>query len=172
MKRLIRYLALGAGVGFVTLVLSVTSARPTVAQLAQPTHQAILDAINSLRNSIDSTLSGIQTSLNTLVAEGQTNVRVTPPLSGYPSCTVLNVSDTARTITSKLVFVTPAANSNIVQTNTATLAPGKASELRSTLGGIYYCTFTVDGGSKADIRGSLTTNQGTTTTGITSVSAE
>ena len=85
-----RYLIGTAGAGLMALVLSAASPQPVFAQLNQPTHQAILDAITVIQNG-----------LNALTAAQQSNFRATPP-TGFSTfsahCHVVNLTNAVRQV--------------------------------------------------------------------------
>lgn len=161
MKRLMRYLTVAVAVGLITVTLSLTSARPVLAQVAQPTHQAILEAISSMESSVESALSGIQDTLNALVAEAQSNVRVTPvmiiagsSLNQRIQCVVTNVSNARRTIS--IQVISASASAGVLAQDSFGFDPLHTTLFALSTSEGALCKFTVTNGSRTDIRGVIT----------------
>ena len=170
-KRMILVMSLGlvsmVGAGAVGRVAAAPPAFPPkggVPQLEEKILQAVTALQNSVQNgftSILNALSDIQNSLDTLTAPGQSDLRLTPaalfvnPDNAY--CQVVNVSTATQTVQAQLI---QDDGTILVDTGKVSLAAGHAlaSLVAGTQPGVptdVYCKFTVVGGSRADIRGSL-----------------
>ena len=129
---------------------SLLSFSAFAAQADVPSNPNIWAAVQDLQASQASqnaTLSSIQTTLNSLIPPAQGNVRYTPPVSLISQgCQVANVSATPKTVTLEQLF-----GNVVVATLTQTIEPGALANLPRQFAS--YCRFTVQDGTRSNIRG-------------------
>jgi hypothetical protein len=140
----------------VLILLSLVGVVAVNRAYAQSQAGGVPDAIRDLQNALTTALTNLQNSVNAIHATNQANVRFTPPVfvdvSDLCRCKVVNVTSAAKTITLELL----SDIGTVVQANTVSVPPG--SVFRGTAAGGargLYCKFTVSGGSRTDIRGSI-----------------
>ena len=148
------------------LVSMVTTVAETGGAAGVPQDlEALTTVVKNGFAAIQNALSDIQNSLNTLSTAGQSNVRFTPPVfvifPDHVACEVVNVSGATQTV---LVQLMKSEGTVLTSTGNVSLAAGHATQTDlfggpgSGLGGAnihVYCKFTVVGGSRTDIRGSV-----------------
>ena len=154
-----RHLVATLGLSVFVLVLLQGSARPALAQVTAPPYLAILDAISALGRTVGEALGNIQASLDALTTTEQVNVRTSAPIDtpagGGPlvTCSVVNVSDSTRRITLLLLGATLSVRAS----DTIDLQAGRSHAVSiASTGGRLHCRFTVEDGTRADIRAALT----------------
>jgi len=121
--------------------------------------QALTTIVQNGFTAVQNALRGIQDSLNSLSAVGDSSVRFTPPVasvtnSGRYVCFVVNVANASRTVRAQLIDGLD--GTVLSDTSDVSLAPGhtyNTSEIG--IASSVYCKFTVVGGSRTDIRGTL-----------------
>ena len=122
--------------------------------------QALTKVVQDGFTAVQNALSNIQDSLNSLSAAGHSNVRFTPPAlvdgisNDTASCRVVNVSDATQTVRAQLI-----RSDGTVQKDTGNIPLAAGKELETSIENLgflkVYCKFTVVGGSRTDIRGTL-----------------
>jgi hypothetical protein len=163
-RRVVAVLAIALGVS----VLMVAFSTPAVAQ--SPGILGLVEALTNLQESV----ANLQESVDELeekldehtAAPAVENVRYTPEVlvqtSEDVSCGVVNVANQQRSVTIEII----AQLGNVATSFPLILEPGQAGiQLVHTASGNFYCRFTVQNGSRSDIRGAARVFD--TATGIT-----
>lgn len=137
----------------------LTSERASAQRLPPPPSDPVLAAVQDVQRS----LAGLQVNLDALhqgldaqLAPMGVNFRWTPPAGATfdnVRCTVVNVSAVPRTI---LIELKKSDGTNEVE-ETVDVAPGTVEGVGTDfpVWGAFHCKFTVFGGTRADIRGTL-----------------
>jgi hypothetical protein len=124
-----------------------------------PPTDPVLDAVQQVQRSIVGltvNLGALQSGLDVTLAPIAVNFRWTPPVNATldrVGCVVVNVSGVQKTVHIEL---RRGDGSNFAE-ETADVEPGEVQGVDSQTGqsGAFQCRFTVIGGTRADIRGSL-----------------
>lgn len=118
--------------------------------------QQILQAIITLQNSVLAAIAGLQSSVNALGVSNQTNVLATPPFLITDSessalCAANNVSETTKIVRFQI------GGGSIPPIDEVHILPpmGGGSTVAYPAPGAVTCIFTVQNGTRAEVRGSI-----------------